>query len=643
MQRCVYPSFRSNPLSMTVGIAYVDGPRLARSLFAAADWVAAGRDEINRINVFPVPDGDTGTNFSLTLRAVADALRALGDASLPVTARTMARAAVLGARGNSGMMLAHFLLGFAESLGDRPSATTREVAAALHQGADRLYESLDDPREGTILTVAREAAAAAERAAADTADIGEFMRRLLAEGEAALARTPELLAVLKEAGVVDAGGKGFVRMLEGVVRYIEGDPILPLADANGSAGSPVVVPAAEIEIAAERDFQFCTEVLVRGEQLPSSNEVRAAMHGFGGSVVVALMADILKIHVHTDAPEAVFSYAARWGRVETTKADDMRAQHRRLAHAERRPVAVVTDTSADLADSVLDRHHIALVPLQVVFGDESFRDRVELKPEEFYRRLRAARDLPTTSQPTPAEFVRVLRDARGEADEVVGVLLSGSLSGTYGSAQAAVRAAGISGVHLVDSRSASLGVGMLALRGAELAEAGWPGAEIARELERVRGQSGMLLTVDRYDNLLRSGRVSRGKAWIAGMLDVKPILSLDGEGRVVPVDRVRGREQLVPRVLALLEKRLTPRPTTVRFGIAHTEAPEVAERVRTALVAAYCPRDCFVTLATGVLGTHVGIGAWAIFYQVEDGTPARLDTASAGLEGSVPLRERIGR
>ena len=125
--------------------------------------------------------------------------------------------------------------------------------------------------------MAREAAAAAERAAADTADIGEFMRRLLAEGEAALARTPELLAVLKEAGVVDAGGKGFVRMLEGVVRYIEGDPILPLADANGSAGSPVVVPAAEIEIAAERDFQFCTEVLVRGEQLPSSNEVRAAL------------------------------------------------------------------------------------------------------------------------------------------------------------------------------------------------------------------------------------------------------------------------------------------------------------------------------------------------------------------------------
>jgi DegV family protein with EDD domain len=603
---------------MSVGIAYVDGPRLARSVFAAADWVAAGRDEINRINVFPVPDGDTGTNFSLTLRAVADALRALGDAPLPETTRTMARAAVLGARGNSGMMLAHFLLGFSDALGDQPTAAAPDVARAVRAGSDRLYASLDDPREGTILTVAREAAAAAERVAADSPDIVEFMRRLLAEGEEALARTPQLMAALREAGVVDAGGKGFVRMLEGVVRYIEGDPILAVID-DGEAAAPV--PAAMVEVAAERDFQFCTEVLVRGEQLPPANEVRAAMHGFGGSVVVAAAGDILKIHVHTDSPEAVFSYAARWGRVETTKADDMRAQHRRLAHTERRAVALVTDSSADLADSVLDRHHIALVPLQVVFGTETFRDRVELKPEEFYRRLRTSATLPTTSQPTPADFVRVLRDARGEAEEVVAVLLSSALSGTFASAQAAVRAGGISGVHLVDSRSASLGLGMLALRGAELAAAGWKAAAIAEELERIRGQAGMLLTVDRYDNLLRSGRVSRGKAWIAGMLDVKPVLSLDAAGRVIPVDRVRGKENVVPRALALLEKRLTPRPKVIRFGVAHAEAPETAERVRTALVAAYQPRDCFVAPATGVLATHVGPGAWAIFYQVEDGLP----------------------
>jgi hypothetical protein len=611
---------------MTVGIGYVDGPRLARSVFAAADWVAAGREEINRINVFPVPDGDTGTNFSLTLRAVADALRALGDAPLSETARTMARAAVLGARGNSGMMLAHFLLGFTEALGDRATATAPEIARAIRQGADRLYESLDDPREGTILTVARDAAIAAEPVARDSRDICEFMKRLLQEGEAALARTPELLAVLKEAGVVDAGGKGFVRMLEGVVRYIHGDPILPAAGVDESAGQTLFA-AAGMDVAAERDFQYCTEVLVRGEGLPPANEVRAAMHAFGGSTVVALIGDILKIHVHTDTPDAVFSYASRLGRVDSTKAEDMRVQHRRLAHTSRRAVSIVTDSSADLPDSVLDRHGIALVPLQVMFGSSTFQDRVELKPEEFYRRLRGTVELPTTSQPTPAAFIQAFRDARQEADEVVAVLLGSNLSGTFASAQAAIRAGGVQGVHLVDTRLASLGVGLLALRGAELAEMGWSGERIAAELTRLRAQSGMLLTVDRYDNLLRSGRISRGKAWLAGMLDVKPILSFDSDGRVVPIERVRGRENLEARALALLAERLSPRPRKVRFGVAHADAPEAAERIRAALVEKYQPQDCFVTLATGVLGTHVGPGAWGIFYQVEDG----LASPSAGL------------
>jgi uncharacterized protein len=604
---------------MTAGITYVDGPRLARSLLAAADWVAAGREEINRINVFPVPDGDTGTNFSLTLRAVADAMKALGDASLPETARTMAQAAVLGARGNSGMMLAHFLLGFTDALGDRAIATAPDIARAIRSGADRLYQSLDDPREGTILTVAREAAIAAEPVARSSPDIGAFMRQLLHEGEAALARTPELMQVLKDAGVVDAGGKGFVRMLEGVVRYIKGDPILPSGEIADSPSNGGYLPAATVDVAAERDFQFCTEVLVRGEQLPAANEVRSAMHAFGGSTVVAVVGDILKIHVHTDTPEAVFSYAARWGRVDATKAQDMRVQHRRLAHPERRAVAVLTDTSADLPDGVLDRYGITMVPLQVVFGTATFRDRVELRPEEFYQRLRRSPELPTTSQPAPADFIRAFRDAQEEAEEIVAVLLGSSLSGTFAAAQAAIRAGGLLGMHLVDSRSASLGVGLLALRGAELAEAGWTAARIAAELHRLREQSGMLLTVDRYDNLLRSGRISRSKAWLAGMLDLKPILSLDAAGNVVPVERVRGRDNLEARVLAVLDRRLTPRPKVVRFGVAHADAPGVAQRIAGVLEDRYHPRDCLVTLATGVLGTHVGPGAWGIFYQVEDG------------------------
>ncbi len=605
-----------------VGIGYLDGPRFARGLLAASDWVAAGRDDLNRINVFPVPDGDTGTNFSLTLRAVAEALRALGDASLAETSRTAAHAAVLGARGNSGIMLAQFLLGVSNTFATTATAGTAQLAAAVRRGAESLAQSLDDPQEGTILTVAREAAHGAEQAAGDSADITRFLRRLLSEAQRVLATTPDLMAVLKQAGVVDAGGKAFVRMIEGIVRAIDGDPIEP----TDVSADELVSPAAWVDVASDRDFRYCTEVLVRGAALPAGNDVRSAMHDFGGSVVVARIDDVLKIHVHTDTPDAVFEHAERWGTVTSRKADDMRAQHRRLRHPTRRSVALVVDSSNDLADATLDRLGIIAVPHQVIFGDETFRDRVDLKPSAFYQRLRTATVLPTTSQPTPAEFVRAFRAAREEGEEVVGILLSSALSGTFGAAQAAVQLGGIPGVSLFDSRTASLGIGMLALRASELAADGWGAAQIVTELARVRAQSGALLTVDTYENLRRSGRVSRGKALIGGLLAIRPILDVTADGRLEPLERVWGSDAVPGRVVEILRERLTPRPRQLRLGVVHAEAPERAAAVADLLREAFDPReDVTIGPATGVVGTHVGIGAWAVFYQVEDGTPELAD------------------
>lgn len=190
---------------------------------------------------------------------------------------------------------------------------------------------------------------------------------------------------------------------------------------------------------------------------------------------------------------------------------------------------------------------------------------------------------------------------------MVGVFLGGVLSGTLGSAQAAVNAAGINGVHLRDSRSASVGLGLLALRGAELAEAGWPAAAIAKELVRVRDQSGLLLTVDVYDNLIRSGRVSKGKAWLGGLLDIKPILEVDAAGRLQPVDR-RGRDRgsaMLARITGGADAApqvdpLRHRPRRGARG-GRTGADGVAGGVHAA--------EIIVGPATGVLGTHVGSGA----------------------------------
>jgi len=582
--------------------------------------VAAGRDELNRINVFPVPDGDTGTNMCLTLRAVARALRDLDGAgaaplSLPTVSEAMAQASVRGARGNSGMMLSQFLLGFRDGLGERLRAGAAELAHAIGLGFERLRGSLDEPMEGTILTVAREAADEAGRAR-DERDLRVFMRRIVDRAEAALQRTPELLAALKTAGVVDAGAKGFVRLLDGIKRLMEEGHIAEGAvDRLATGGESSAAALADVEV--DRDYRYCTELMVRSATLalPDPAEVRRALRAHGGSIVVLATGTLLKAHIHTDAPDAVFQLASSWGTLESTKADDMRAQHQALQA--RRPIAFVSDTACDLPDELVLQYDIKLVPTQIIVDERPYRDRVELTSAEFFQRLRAGKDA-TTSQPTPQAFTDAYQDAARAGEHVIAVILSSALSGTYGNAEAAARRMNHGKVTVFDSRSATLGEGLLVVRGVELAAAGWSADAIVKELERVRAQSGGFFTVDSFERLVRSGRVGRGRAWIGTKLNLKPVMALTMEGKIEPIGRVRGKEAARRRILELLDRALTPRPKALRLGLAHGDIPEFAEALRADLVARYRPMQCLLTPITPVIAAHAGIGAWGVFYQIED-------------------------
>jgi DegV family protein with EDD domain len=525
----------------------------------------------------------------------------------------MAQASVRGARGNSGMMLSQFLLGFQEGLGTRLRASTADLARAIRTGFDRLQASLDDPVEGTILTVAREAADEAGLAHAEP-DLRVFMVRLVRRAEAALQRTPELLAVLKSAGVVDAGAKGFVRLFEGVKRLIEDGHV-----AEGAVDRVSTSPnaTAQAEVAADRDYRFCAELMVRGTSFPPGADIRRALRPFGGSIVVLQTGDLLKAHVHTDTPDAVFQLGATWGTVEYTKADDMRAQHQALQA--RRPIAFVSDTACDLPDELVVHYDIGLVPTQLIVDERVYRDRLELSSAEFFERLRAGLDA-STSQPTPQAFTDAYADAARAADHVIAVVVSKALSGTYANAEGAARRFNGGRVTVVNSRSASLGEGMLVLRGVELAAAGWSPETIARELERVRGQSGGFFTVDNFDRLVRSGRVGRGRAWLGTKLNLKPVMTVTREGAIEPAARVRGAAAARARILDLVGKALAGSPREVRLGVVHGDIPEFAEALRAELVARHRPKQCLVAPVTPVIAAHAGVGAWGVFYQIEDGT-----------------------
>ncbi|HUG41138.1 MAG TPA: DegV family protein [Longimicrobiales bacterium] len=597
-------------------IAYLDGARLRRAMLAACEHARGSRAELNRINVFPVPDGDTGTNLALTVTSVADELRRNTDDHVSAVARAAANAGILGARGNCGMILSHWLIGLAEGLRDHRRARVQDVKAALRNASDHIYRSLDRPVEGTMLTVMRETAEEAE--SVDSHDFVDLMGHMMARSRDALARTPTLLPQLKKAGVVDAGAMGFVHWLEGMSALIHGVPILA-AEEPPSYGDARPIATTDFPSSAG-GFRFCTEALVRGPALPPEEAIRASLRGLGDSLIVIRSDQLLKVHLHTDEPETIFGYLRGIGRLESHKAEDMEAQHaavgRSATGVARRPLSIVTDSACDLPEAVLRAHGIHVVPLSLVYEDRVLRDGIDIDPDTFVERLRAG-EHPTTSQPPPAAFLEAYRRAASDGEEILAVLLASALSGTFASGQAAARAFEDAPVHLVDSRGASICQGLLVLRAAELAELGWAHDRITADLARIRDRSGILFTVDTFDRLLASGRVSRGRAWLGGLLDIKPILQLNRAGGAEPRDLVRGANALLPRVLDLITSEIGS-ARQFRFGVVHVDAPERAEEVRQALLDRFGARDVLVSPATPVIATHIGRGAWGVAFQVEE-------------------------
>ncbi len=602
-------------------IMYLDGERLRRSLIAGCEYVQDRRAELNRINVFPVPDGDTGTNLALTTASIADGLRAGRHDSVGVIAHRAADAAILGARGNCGMILSHFLLGFSRSVGDRVRLSAAEFAASLDDAVAHVYRSLEKPVEGTIVTVMRVVAEEAQDS--DDPDFFDLVEAMLTRARTALEQTPDLLPVLRAAGVVDAGAKGFVHMFEGIVAFVHGDPFVALERAPVFDDESAPVARVEYPAVSER-FRFCTEALVRGAGLPPADAVRGALQPLGDSLIVIRSDDILKIHIHTDQPEAVFGWLRETGHLVTHKAEDMAVQHAAVeraaaghVHLARRPLSLVADSACNLPPEIARAHGIHIVPMLVVFGDEVLRDGVDLDAATFAQRL-AAGERATTSQPPPGIFLEAYRRAAADGETVVNVTVASALSGTYRSAEAAARQLDDTPIRLFDSRAAGLSQGMLVLRAAELAEAGRGVDEILTELDRIRAQSGLLFTVDVFDNLLASGRVGRGKVMIAGLLDIKPVLGLEDAGSVAPVTNVRGSHNVPARLVEIIARQLPRKPTALRFGIMHVGRPAIVDEVAGLLRRRFGERETIVAPATPVIATHLGAGAWGVAWQLED-------------------------
>jgi DAK2 domain fusion protein YloV len=308
----------------------VDGPLFKQALLGSLNWLAANHEEANRLNVFPVPDGDTGTNMLLTLQSAVEDIKDSSAAEVSKIAKLASHGSLMGARGNSGVILSQIFRGFARAVEGKSSLTPRELAAAFEEAANAAYRAVNKPTEGTILTVAREAGRAATAAAASPdATVPGVIAAAAAGARDAVLKTPSQLQILRDAGVVDAGGFGLQIILEGMLKTVEESAIAVSTTQTVARPQPAQV-ALDLP---EGGWGYCTEFLIEGTGL-DVDVIRDQIESLGNSVLVVGEPELVKVHVHTDDPTRVITLAGGHGKVLKLNVGDMSTQHKRILESE---------------------------------------------------------------------------------------------------------------------------------------------------------------------------------------------------------------------------------------------------------------------------------------------------------------------
>lgn len=598
----------------------LDGTRLALALRAGIYRLLSQVEIINKINVFPVPDGDTGTNLALTLHAVLPRLREQPDGHAGRLLNSVADAALDGARGNSGAILAQFLLGLGDRAGHLGELSPGDFAAAMADGASYARESLAEPRDGTILTVLSDVAHEV-RAQVDTCGVRDFRHLFglaLTRARTSLEATRTQLESLRRANVVDAGALGFVELLSGMSSYLDTGEVADDDDAVAVLHDEAVAAGEEEELS----HRYCTECMVAGERV-DRRRLREELSTLGASLVVAGTAHKAKVHIHVNDPGAVFDIAGRYGTVTGEKADDMERQQDAAHHRQRRTVAVVVDSAADLPDSALEELDIHMVPVRVHFGAHSYLDKVTLTPEQFFHQLATNPLHPKTSQPPPGDFRRAFEFLGSHYDGVVYVGLSPKVSGTFQSAgTAAARSRAHGRIVRVDSRNVSLGQGLIAMRAARRAAAGGSVEEVEGEARAARAVTRTFGCLATLDYAVRGGRLPHWVKTVADLLRVTPLLAIRADGTVGLGGMLLGRTGL-PIKFARFVRRRMRRDRRWLLAVGHANAPAAAEALRAAVLDGLDNVDeSFVVPIGTALGAHGGPGCLVAAIQESNAPPA---------------------
>ena len=593
-------------------IKELDGKQLYYSFLAGAQRIFEQQKLLNKINVFPVADADTGTNLASTMRSIMDAI--IPTENLKQTAVALADAALIGARGNSGIIFAQFLYGFSNEINPNEALTVKSFAESVKKAVAYAYDAISNPVEGTILTVIKEWAEYVYLLKDTFDDFTKLLVEAYQKALESLAATTGKLEVLARSHVVDAGAKGFVFWLEGIMDFFT-------MGAEKAMRRPEQVIGAAEEIVEmphdEINFRFCTEALLSGNYL-DKHKIRNFIQHCGDSLVVAGSPQKIRVHIHTDFPAEVFSQLQQFGSITYQKVDDMVMQNE-IQFNRKYEVALVTDSSCDLPKEIIDQYQIHVVPLSVHFGETYFLDRLTINPPQFYAMQEKSDVNASSAQPASKEFQNKFEYLSTHYNSIIGIHLSQALSGTWSSSEKGskdvVQRTGKQ-IDVVNSKTLTGGLGLIVLRAAKALENGASHEELMRSMEEWKSKSMVRVSVTTLKYIVRSGRVSPLKSFVAKMLDLKPAIAIDQEGKASLFSKSFSGKGSMKAVIRNISKEVFGKKIW-GYAITHANNSPAALWYSTEMEKLTGKKPIFIEHASPALTANIGPGIACVSLMLE--------------------------
>ena len=589
------------------GAPHINGKFLYYAFIAGGKEILQNQTEINRINVFPVNDNDTGTNLASTVRSVIDNIKP--HRSYKTTVNNIADAALTGARGNSGVIFAQFLHGMSMETQNKSCITLPEFAESVKRSIPYIYEAISNPVEGTMLTVIKEWSDFLTEKKEAIHDFKNVIIESIAVLEKSLAQTTVKLKALQKSGFVDAGAKGFVLFIRGITNFIKTRNIRSLVVESAERISLVHTEKVSAE---EITHRFCTEAIIRNVNVNKSDLQKILVEN-GNSVVVAGSESMCRIHVHTNHPAELFHQLKDMGTITFQKVDDMVRQQEAVVRRKWN-IALVTDSTCDLPLELIDYYQVHVVPLNLNFGDNHYLDKVTIQPDQFYDLLETHVEFPKTSQINEQAFTNLYSHLASHYDAIIGIHLTGQFSGTYANSVKAgerISKEFNKPVHIIDSKNLSGSLGLLVLKTARNIEAGKSLESILGTLEKDVLQSKIFVSVRDLKYMIRGGRVSRPKGIIAKALGLNPVISMDKNGKSILFGKTFSQEASLNLIYKHI-KEISDGKTVWNYIMLHAHNPKGAIEAGKKMTEMTGIKPVSTVDISPVIGMHAGNGAIAI-------------------------------